>query len=161
MKGLDYIFYSFNVMCNYILKELERKTNVKTDDLKIYLDLEPEKHNSYAFYDRTRNCIKINLNDYRRFILDEEEFTKELEGRRFDFLLAHELGHYIHEIHLGLKEFNFSDKGKIFNSYKSKEEDFADCFADWLINNKDTPERNKEMENILLKEGLLNYQKGE
>ena len=53
--------------------------------------------------------------------------------------------------------FSFSDKNKIPNSYKNKNENFADCFADWLINNKETKERNNDMEKILLEKGLLKY----
>ena len=152
----DFIFYNFEMMCYYLLKELERKTNVNPDTIKIFLNQEPEKYNAYAFYDKKEKEIKVNLNDFTRFILNESEFREEL-GRGFDFLLAHEIGHYIHDVYFQEEGFSFSDKNKIPNSCKNKNENFADCFADWLINNKETKERNNDMEKILLEKGLLKY----
>ena len=65
-------------------------------------------------------------------------------------LLFHEVGHYlVHNYKIDVDNIELPIEGKTKYAYVSKEEDFAEGFADYMIKNGYTIERNKYIEEIL------------
>lgn len=64
-------------------------------------------------------------------------------------VIYHELGHYIHFVLLKKKVFNIPKDNKSKYACKDHCEDFAEAFADYMLDNKNTLARNKYMSNIV------------
>lgn len=153
----------FREMCFYICKEIYTKTNMDISELTLELNDIPTKLDSYAIYvydkfedGRIENrSIQVSYDFFKEAMIDDVPLDKGLQGRNCDFLIAHELGHYIHEKYLNNKYFDLPKEGMIKNSKINYKENFADAFGDWLLN-INNPSRNKAIEKILRENNLLN-----
>lgn len=98
---------------------------------------------------------KVIINSYEDYCLAKrfgDKYDLEVITTEVKRILFHEVGHYlVHNYKIDVDNIELPIEGKTKYAYVSKEEDFAEAFADYMIRNGYTVERNKYIEEVLKK----------
>lgn len=125
------------------IKNVNEKFNIKIDD-----EIEFEYGNNFAQKSTKVLGIYVITKRGRKIICYNDCIYKNANINPMR-VIYHELGHYVHIELLKESRYILPLEGKTEYACKDFYEDFAEGFADYMINNKDTLERNMFFENII------------
>lgn len=152
--GRDYNYNTFRIAYPTLETYFERLREEAIFKIKYENRVDFDDSNiTYAIRDLSfmRNVAGTYVRN--KIEIDETYLLKgiycEITDSKIIRTIIHEIGHHIHKIHFDNKQFRFSTKNKSRYAYKNSNENFAEAFAD-LIMDVFSPERNAKMEKILM-----------
>ena len=152
----------FSMAKRSVKRSIKNNKLLNFDDLNfriIRFDKEEDKSAS-AFFgcDTNMNCyigvdnilIKNSYEDYRFAQLWRDGYEAKMIVDELKKILYHEYAHYlVFKYSIDINCFSLPTESKSEVAYKSEEEDFCEAFADYMIKNENTIERNIAIEKIL------------